>query len=170
MVAHFAVNPPAAPLSLEGLNVLDDAALIAHILERYHETHRREWPVLIELAGKVERVHADAPEAPIGLAALLQEIAAELEAHQQKEEQVLFPMMLRGAPPMIRHPIARMMMEHDDVGALLREMERLTGNLVEPADACGSWRRLYAGCRKFRDDLEAHIMLENTVLFPRFLD
>ena len=42
--------------------------LIAHILERYHETHRRELPELIRLAEKVERVHASHPDVPAGLA------------------------------------------------------------------------------------------------------
>lgn len=144
--------------------------LIAHILERYHETHRREWPELIALARKVEQVHADHEQVPRGLGDVLALIAEDLEAHQQKEERILFPMMLGGAGPMIRHPIARMMIEHEDVEVQLHVLEERTGGLEPPLDACGSWRRLYAGCRKFRDDLRAHIRLEDTVLFPRFTE
>ena len=38
----------------------DAAPLIAHILERYHETHRREFPEAIELAraAKAEAITA----------------------------------------------------------------------------------------------------------------
>lgn len=144
--------------------------LIAHILERYHQTHRREWPELIALARKVEQVHSRHERAPVGLADLLTLIADDLEDHQQKEEGVLFPMMLIGAGPTIRHPILRMMTEHEDVEAQLREMEERTDGLTPPAEACGSWRRLYEGCRKFRDDLRAHIRLEDEVLFARFLE
>lgn len=61
----------------------EPAALIDHILERYHETHRRELPELVRLAQKVERVHASHPDAPIGLAAALEHMAIELETHMQ---------------------------------------------------------------------------------------
>ncbi|HRO32109.1 MAG TPA: hemerythrin domain-containing protein [Brevundimonas sp.] len=145
-------------------------ALIAHILERYHQTHRRELPELIELARKVERVHRRHPQAPLGMGDLLALIADDLEMHQQKEEQILFPMMLNAAGPMVHHPIARMMIEHEDVEAQLAVLDEMSDGLTPPANACGSWRRLYEGCRKFREDLRAHIRIEDTVLFPRFLD
>lgn len=146
----------------------EPGALIDHVLERYHETHRRELPELIRLAQKVERVHAAHPEAPIGLAAALGRMAIELETHMQKEEAVLFPMMRMGPQPMIAHPIARMRLEHDDHGERLREVEALYRGGKLPADACGSWRALYAGVTKLADDLMQHIHLENNLLFPQF--
>ncbi|WP_335339582.1 DUF542 domain-containing protein [Falsihalocynthiibacter arcticus] len=45
----------------------ETAALIDHLLERYHETHRRELESLIPLAQRVETVHGDHEEAPLGL-------------------------------------------------------------------------------------------------------
>lgn len=144
------------------------AALIDRILERYHETHRRELPELIRLAQKVERVHASHPDAPLGLAVALGRMAVELETHMQKEEAVLFPMMRMGAQPMIGHPIARMRLEHDDHGQRLRELEALYRHGALPEDACSSWRALYAGVTKLADDLMQHIHLENNVLFPQF--
>ncbi|HCK85134.1 MAG TPA: iron-sulfur cluster repair di-iron protein [Hyphomonadaceae bacterium] len=146
----------------------EPAALVDHILARYHETHRHELPELIHLAEKVERVHAAHPKVPIGLAASLRLLAQELDAHMQKEEAVLFPMMRLGPQPMIAHPIARMRLEHDDHGERLREIERLYRGGDVPADGCGSWRALYAGVKKFADDLMLHIHLENNVLFPMF--
>jgi regulator of cell morphogenesis and NO signaling len=38
-----------------------------------------------------------------------------------------------------------------------------------PEGACGSWRALYAGLRKFADDLVDHIHIEINILFPRFM-
>jgi regulator of cell morphogenesis and NO signaling len=143
-------------------------ALIDLIVTRYHDTHRRELPELIRLARRVEAVHGDREGAPVGLAAVLEELAAELEGHMQKEEQVLFPMMHRGGYPMIAHPIEVMRHEHDDAGELLRMVETLTQGGVVPEGACNTWRALYAGTRKFADDLMEHIHLENNVLFPRF--
>lgn len=143
-------------------------SLIALIETRYHAVHRRELPELIRLARRVEAVHADKPRVPRGLADLLAGMAAELEDHMQKEEQVLFPIMLRGGHPMIGRPIAAMRHEHDNHGAHLRALAALTHDGVPPANACNTWRALYAGTRKFTDDLMEHIHIENNVLFPRF--
>jgi regulator of cell morphogenesis and NO signaling len=144
----------------------DSAALIAHILERYHAVHRREVPELIRLARRVEAVHRDHPAAPLGLADLLARVEFEMEGHMQKEEQALFPMILAGHPNLAM-PIEIMRDDHDDHGARLREIEALTHRHTPPEDACNSWRALYAGTRKLADDLMEHIHLENNVLFPR---
>ena len=49
----------------------DTAELIDHILLRYHEKHRRQLPELVELARRVEQVHAGKPGVPAGLADIL---------------------------------------------------------------------------------------------------
>ncbi len=143
-------------------------ALIDHILTRYHAVHRRELPELVRLARRVEAVHGEKPEAPRGLAALLERIAGDMEAHMQREEEVLFPLMRAGGHPMIRLPIGAMRMEHDEHGASLRELARLTHDHSPPEMACGTWRALYAGTQKLQDDLMEHIALENNTLFTRF--
>jgi regulator of cell morphogenesis and NO signaling len=142
--------------------------LIDHILRRYHDTHREELDWLIPLAQKVETVHGDHEEAPLGLSAALLALRDELEGHMAKEEQVLFPMMRGGGHPMIGHPIGVMRHEHDQAADLLRGIEHLTHGLALPEGACRSWSALYAGLEKFSADLVAHMHLENTVLFPRF--
>ena len=147
---------------------LDTEELIDLIQSRYHDVHRRELPELARLARRVEAVHKDHPQTPHGLAALLERMEDDLVSHMCKEEQVLFPMMRLGGNPMIDRPIAMMMAEHDDHGAHLRALESLAHGFAPPADACNTWRALYAGCAKFADDLVAHIHTENNILFPRF--
>lgn len=143
-------------------------ALIDHILSRYHETHRAELEWLIPLATKVERVHGDHEDAPLGLTGALIALRDDLDAHMAKEETVLFPLMRQGGHAMIVHPIARMRQEHDDTAKLLAGVEHVTHGLTLPVGACGSWTALYTGLRKFTEDLVAHMHLENTVLFARF--
>jgi regulator of cell morphogenesis and NO signaling len=145
----------------------ETGALIRHILERYHEAHRREVPELIRLAGRVEAAHRDHPEAPLGLADLLSRVFSEMEQHLQKEEQGLFPMILDGHPD-LAPAIAIMRDDHDDHSLRLRQIEAMTHDFTPPGNGCATWRALYAGTRKFADDLTAHIDLENSVLFPRF--
>lgn len=142
--------------------------LVAFIVQRYHEVHREELPGLIALARKVESVHAQNPESPRGLASFLEDFAAELERHMQKEEQVLFPLCTQGGHPMIGHPIAMMRAEHEGHAEGLVTLARLTGGLKAPEEACRSWRALYDGLAKFSDDLAQHIRTENELLFPRF--
>ncbi len=95
--------------------------LIDHIL-RYHETHRRELPELITLAGKVEAVHAGHPQAPHGLADLLRQMRGELEVHMKKEELILFPAMRRGPRAGFDAPISQMRHDHDDHGEQMRRI------------------------------------------------
>lgn len=141
------------------------ATLIDHILARYHDVHRQQLPELIRLALKVEQVHADSPDCPTGLADHLRTMQQELESHMQKEEQVLFPMLARGHGAMASMPIMVMRMEHDDHGVALERLLSLTNDLTLPRAACNTWRALYLGIRTFKEDLMAHIHLENNILF-----
>lgn len=158
----------ALVMPAEGGVPASSAELIALIQTRYHDVHRRELPELARLARRVEAVHRDKAECPHGLADRLETMTAELEDHMRKEEQVLFPMMVRGGAPGIGGPIAAMRDEHDVHGAHLKAIEVLTQGGTPPEGACNTWRALYAGIRKLEDDLMQHVHLENNVLFPRF--
>jgi regulator of cell morphogenesis and NO signaling len=144
-------------------------ALIAHILERYHEVHRAEFPAAIRMAREVEAVHAGHPAAPFGLADQLAMIFDDLDAHQLREERVLFPTMLQGGCAVLRHPIRRMMTEHQDVERQLEALRALTAGYRTPAGACALWGALYAACRKLDEDLVEHMRLENEELFAPYL-
>ncbi len=144
------------------------AALIDHIVRRYHEVHLAELPDLIAMARRVEAVHQDHPWRPQGLGDHLAVIADHLMSHQHREEAVLFPLMLAGGSSMIGHPIRRMLEEHGDVEEQLLRLAVLTTDFTTPADACSTWRRLYRACQTFSSDLHEHMRLENDILFPQF--
>lgn len=147
----------------------ETADLIAHIIERYHKVHRREFAAVIEMAHRVESVHQARADCPRGLGNLLSDMFEDLEDHQHKEEAVLFPAMINGMGPALRGPIARMMQDHEALGELLAFMADLTDDFVAPEGACATWRALYAGCSKLDMDLREHVHLENNILFQRFL-
>lgn len=150
-----------------GAEQLDDVALIQHILTRYHEVHREQLPSLIQMAEKVERVHAEAPLCPRGLAAHLAAMHGELLAHMQKEEMILFPMIQRGMGAQAMAPISVMRHEHDDHAEHLETLALLTQGFTPPPQACTTWRTLYKGLAQLREQLMMHIHLENNVLFHR---
>lgn len=157
--------------------VLDDGAawtdastgaLIEHIKTRYHLVHLQELPQLHDLAAKVEVVHRDNPNVPAGLHDVLARLTAEVRVHQQREEVVLFPMLLQGGGALAASAIQVMRAEHDNHGAALELIDEITNNRTAPAEACTTWRALYLGLTKLRDDMMMHVHLENNVLFPRY--
>ncbi|MFN3957189.1 MAG: iron-sulfur cluster repair protein YtfE [Tepidimonas ignava] len=142
--------------------------LIEHILRRYHDVHRQQLPELIRLTDKVEAVHRNHPDVPVGLGNLLRQMHEELLEHMSKEENVLFPMLRAGGSAMAHMPIKVMRMEHDAHGEQLQRLRALTRDMTPPDEACATWRALYTSLSQFVDDLMQHIHLENNVLFPPF--
>ena len=134
-------------------NVAPYDEIIDHIITRYHNRHREQLPELITLAQKVENVHGDREDCPIGVA----------------EEQILFPMIKAKNYMMAAMPIRVMEMEHDEAGQDVEVVKSLTNHCTAPSDACFSWKALYSGINEFIDDLMHHIHLENNILFPRVL-
>lgn len=163
----LALDPQAEPE--EQWRDAAPAHLIDHLLLRYHAIHRQQLPELIRLAARVEQVHGNRAECPAGLTELLLDMQQELECHMQKEEQVLFPMILRGGGPMTGGPISVMRFEHDQHGDALARLEALTDGIRAPRGACNTWQALYRGLNELRVDLMQHIHLENNLLFPRAL-
>jgi regulator of cell morphogenesis and NO signaling len=144
-----------------------NAELINHILVRYHQVHRQQFEELIRLANRVETVHYENPNCPIGLAAHLEKMQDELVQHMCKEETILFPMLAQGAIHLAAMPVQMMRNEHLEHGEHLAELERLTHGMQHPKGACNTWRALYLGLRTFKEDLMEHIHLENNLLFER---
>ncbi len=141
------------------------AALIDHIVARHHRPLDEELPRLLGLADKVARVHGGPTHA-----AVLQHMIAlrdDLVPHMDREEQVLFPLMLAG-DARAAMPIKVMSADHELIGEILRELAQLTQDYAAPAEACGSWRALWEGIGALQADLHTHIHLENNLLFPRF--
>jgi regulator of cell morphogenesis and NO signaling len=85
-----------------------------------------------------------------------------------KEESVLFPAMSGGGDQRIEQTIAMMRNDHNNHAVTITSIKQITPNITSPGHTCGSWRTLYAGITKLLEDLEAHIALENNILFPRF--
>ena len=140
---------------------------IDHVLERYHATHRRQLADATQLAEKIAARHETFPE---NLVDLIQAIEAELSSHMMKEERMLFPMIKNGMGRNAGMPIRVMMIEHEEHEAALARLKEAAHNFTPPAEACQNWQRLYADLKEFAEDLDDHIRLENTILFPRALN
>jgi regulator of cell morphogenesis and NO signaling len=140
-------------------------ALIQHILTRYHQVHKQQFIELIELATTVESVHSNHPKCPIGLVHHLKEMETELISHMNKEEGILFPMLQDNMYGMAQGPISVMEQDHVCHKNDIQRILDLTGNITLPPGACNTWKQLYSGLAVLIADLDAHITLENEVLF-----
>ena len=157
--------------------------LVGYILDKHHVYTKEEMTRLEPLIDKVIGAHGgNHPELP-EIGGLFQQLCADLKPHMFKEEQILFPYIVemersalqnRPAPfapfGTINNPIRMMMMEHETVGDLLRELRSLSSNYAVPADACLSYQTLYRELEAFEQDLHQHIHLENNILFPRAVE
>lgn len=157
--------------------------LTEHIVARHHSYVREEAPRLETLLDKVVSRHGPAHPELASIRELFVALSQELFAHMMKEEQVLFPFLQKmelaagthTAPPCscfgsVGAPIARMLADHDDAGALTEKMRSLSGDYEAPDGACPSYRGLYHGLQEFERDLHRHVHLENNILFPRALE
>jgi regulator of cell morphogenesis and NO signaling len=158
------------------------ADLIAHIQKTHHAFVREECPRIQALAAKVVGVHGKNHPELLKVQEVFSALSQELHVHLMKEEQVLFPYVVRleestiagEAPPpscfgTVANPIQMMMSEHDGAGEALQALRSITSNYQLPADACISYRTLYEALQGFETDLHQHIHLENNILFPRAL-
>ncbi|MEW6128578.1 MAG: iron-sulfur cluster repair di-iron protein [Acidobacteriota bacterium] len=158
-------------------------ALVDFIVQTHHVFTKQEIERLEKLLISVCKAHAQNHPELLRLNELFKLLAEDLLPHMMKEESVLFPYVkaLESAqknhhkPPMpffgtVKNPVRMMMMEHDNVGELLRIMRTMTNNYQVPADACISYQTLYEALPSFEADLHQHIHLENNVLFPRTLE
>ena len=156
------------------------ADLASHIVETHHSFTRNELERLERLFAKVCARHGEAHPELHAVEALFHQLRLDLLPHMLKEEQVLFPYVIRleeafrqGRPVepaffgTVRNPVRMMSMEHDAAGDLLRQMRRETGGYAPPPDACTSFQTLYQALADVEADLHEHIHLENNIFFPR---
>jgi regulator of cell morphogenesis and NO signaling len=156
------------------------ADLITHITATHHEFIRSECSRIQALAKKVVGVHGKNHPELLQVQAQFGALSEELSLHLMKEENILFPYILRmeesfvagePAPPAmfgtVMNPIGMMMQEHDGAGEALRAFRSATQDYSLPGDACISYRTLYQALQGFEADLHQHIHKENNILFPR---
>lgn len=153
--------------------LLPPEELAGYIVETHHTYLRSELPRLHAMTRRVAQVHGGHTPSLVEVDEVFGAMADELGGHMIKEEQILFPAivaMSQGGTVMpLDGPIACMLHEHDDAGAALSRMRELTNGFTPPAEACNTYRALFAGLLELEDDLHRHIHLENSVLFPAAL-
>ena len=154
---------------------MDALALVEHLVATHHAYLWAELPRLSALLAKIVSVHGERHPELVDVEACYESVRTDLEPHLLKEERVLFPMIVELAEASIvptfhcgtlRNPIAMMLREHDAVGDLLAELNRLTNAYRTPDDGCASYAACFDGLARLESDTHLHIHKENNLLFP----
>ncbi len=150
--------------------------LIQHLLDKHHAFTRSQLALCSKLGSKVMMVHGLKRPELTEIMGLFNPMAAELEEHLLKEEQVAFPFLLAlekpiGVPPFPfevfkNGPERVLKADHETVGEQLRRLRALTKDYAPPEGACVTFQAFYKSLKDLEEDLHLHIHLENNVLFP----
>lgn len=173
------VSQPRVPVELDPSMTL--RALIQHINARHHEYLKLELP---RLRARLDRMASRHPDRDDALLPRLREvfvtIQQDLELHLHKEEDILFPAIVRleratasGEPPPptpfgpVRNPIRMMEHEHATLTQLLVRMREIARDYVAPEYACANFRAVFNTLKELEADLHEHIRVENDILHVR---
>ncbi|EHK2401140.1 iron-sulfur cluster repair di-iron protein [Clostridium perfringens] len=150
--------------------------LIRHIVETHHGETFRLLKEIDPLMVKVFRVHfSHGPELLMKVHSLFGKLKCELEEHLLKEENILFPLMIKydkakdeKEKKEIEEDIRIIVNEHEAAGDILKELAEVTDDYKVPEWGCISFKLLYNYLHDLEKDLFIHIHKENNILFPRY--
>ncbi|EGF89989.1 regulator of cell morphogenesis and NO signaling [Asticcacaulis biprosthecium C19] len=118
--------------------------LTAYIQRRYHAIHLNRLFVATRLARRVELEFAAHPACPQGFSHHLNALAEDIEIHQAKERDEVFPSLVYGLRSSQKFPVLRMMIEHDGFAEELDSLSAMTRGYTVPDDANTDWNLLCA--------------------------
>lgn len=156
--------------------------LIDYIINNHHSYVKESTPMLYELTEKIAKVHGAHHPELIEMAPLFKKVTELFHSHMVKEESTLFPYVKKlveakkagtkvDKPPFqtIQNPINQMEKEHDDTGAEMDVIRKLSNDYLVPEDGCNTYRLTFAKLEEFEKDLHQHVHLENNILFKKAL-
>lgn len=149
--------------------------IIEHVINQYHRPLKEELSLLSPYVTKVARVHGGSHEELLRVHDLFFELKKEMLEHTAKEEESVFPLLLKLENPAVENReeiisyIQELEKEHDHAGAILKELRDITSDFAPPADACGSYRLVYKRLEDLEGQTFMHVHLENNILFPRYI-
>lgn len=149
--------------------------IIKYISEHFHAQTLDELAQLSPYVTKVSKVHGDSHPELLKVYELFYEFKKEMIEHTAKEEEVVFPMLLKLQDPSLENRqeiidyITELEKEHDHVGEILRQIREVTSDYELPFDACGTYTLVYKRLEALEGFTFMHVHHENNILFPRFI-
>ncbi len=167
-------------LPSQNFNNWDIDFLADYIINTHHAYINNNLEIISQYLEKVAKVHGHAYTETVKIFELWKQVVNDLKSHMMKEEKILFPYIKQmmkikkensnfSSPGFgtVQNPVRIMEHEHDVVGDLVKEIQRLSNNFNQHEEACNTYRVSYAKLNEFAQDLFTHIHLENNILFPK---
>lgn len=156
--------------------------LADYIVYTHHNYVKKELPLIISYLEKVSSEHGKLHNELYKISSLFADLSNEMTHHMLNEETIVFPRIKQleqySFTPVLYDikyfeylllPIIDLEDEHEATGNIMAAIKKLTNNYMPPADACISFKLLYASLQAFEIDLHHHVHLENSILFPKAL-
>jgi regulator of cell morphogenesis and NO signaling len=154
--------------------------LADYIVNTHHAYLKDETSAIAAYAHKIAQVHGEHHPEAVDIMQIFDKIAADLALHLHQEEELLFPaikkmvaLKQRGSElaskdvEALRSELKTLTHEHDEIGAAIHEIRRLSQDYTVPDDVCNTFMLTYKKLKEFEDDLHKHVHLENNILFPK---
>jgi len=143
-----------------------DEELTAYLSTLSNTIYNTQLPELFRLADRVETVHGNKPDCPVGLASQLNVVISKLKAQIEQDSKELYPQFIN-KQSIESNLVDRLRINLDDMVVAIIKIDELTHNITTPEGACNTWRALYLGLRAFKVDIQQYIRLENDTLITR---
>ncbi len=167
-------DPDSKYMDSLGLDELSD-----YIVRRHHSYVVENIPFLLQKLDKLCNVHGANHAELFEINRLFSQVAENLTAHLQKEEQILFPFikqlvnLKQGKVSAVeglgtaQRVIDELDEEHTGEGNRYAQIARLSADYTCPPDGCNTYRVTFQTLGDFEKDLHRHIHLENNILFVK---
>lgn len=145
--------------------------LVAYIVDTHHAFLKQELPRIHAMSQRVAQVHGGHTPSLLEVFQVFCDLAKEMAEHMHEEEEVVFPAIVALSQDgkeadSLADTLGKLVDEHEKTGQGLARLNELTHSYDPPAEACNTYRALFAGLADLEEDMHRHIHLENSVLFP----
>jgi regulator of cell morphogenesis and NO signaling len=154
--------------------------LIQYILAKHHSYLRRELPLVEQMIAEAGRSRSREHSEPwLALRKIFQQFRRDLEDHLKKEEVILFPLIEkleaaraagqapeRAAFGSLSHPAEFMKQDHELGDRLLAKTREIVEGVLRSPGSSLTDRDLSERLKALAEDLNAHVHLEDDILFP----
>lgn len=157
--------------------------LLANYIEnKHHAMIRDRIPLILKFLRRVVKVHSAHEPKLKKIKALFEDSTEDLQRHLEQEELIVFPfirkissdpegknLLFSPSYKKIRELIYQLMAEHEQEGACLEEIRKLSDDYTPPAYACNTYKVAFALLQEFDMSMQKHMHLERNILFPEAL-
>lgn len=157
--------------------------LLANYIEnKHHAMIRDRIPLILKFLKRVIKVHSAHEPKLKKIKALFEDSTEDLQRHLEQEELIVFPfirkistdperkkLLFSPSYKKIRELIYQLMAEHEQEGAYLEEIRKLSDDYTPPTYACNTYKVTFALLQEFDMSMQKHMHLERNILFPEAL-